>query len=88
MTDAAKPNPIPESYRRVTTCLVVRGAAKALDFEETVNVTLGLPVPRTSPDHGTAYDIAGKGKASPENMVNALLKAALYARSAAQRAGR
>lgn len=55
-------------------------AAKALDFEETVNVTLGLPVPRTSPDHGTAYDIAGKGKASAENMVNALLKAAAYVR--------
>jgi PhnB protein len=32
MTDAAKPNPIPDSYRRVTPCLVVRGAAKALDF--------------------------------------------------------
>lgn len=63
-------------------------AAKALDFEETVNVTLGLPVPRTSPDHGTAYDIAGKGKASAENMANALLKAALYARTAARTAAR
>jgi 4-hydroxythreonine-4-phosphate dehydrogenase len=51
-------------------------AAKALDFDNTVNVTLGLPLPRTSPDHGVAYDIAGEGKASAEPMVQALLKAA------------
>ena len=50
--------------------------AKALDFRRTVNVTLGLPVPRTSPDHGTAYDLAGKGRADPEPMIFALLKAA------------
>ncbi len=50
-------------------------AAKALDFELTVNVTLGLPVVRTSPDHGTAYDIAGKGKADPGPMIAALLRA-------------
>jgi len=50
--------------------------AKALDFERTVNVTLGLPVPRTSPDHGTAYSLAGTGKASRVPMVEALLKAA------------
>jgi 4-hydroxythreonine-4-phosphate dehydrogenase len=56
-------------------------AAKALDFERTVNVTLGLPVPRTSPDHGTAYDLAGTGKASARPMVEALLKAAAYARA-------
>jgi 4-hydroxythreonine-4-phosphate dehydrogenase len=49
--------------------------AKALDFKKTVNVTLGLPLPRTSPDHGTAYDLAGKGKADPEPMVQALLMA-------------
>lgn len=49
--------------------------AKALDFQRTVNVTLGLPVPRTSPDHGTAYDIAGKGKADPEPVIQALLLA-------------
>ncbi|KFA91096.1 4-hydroxythreonine-4-phosphate dehydrogenase PdxA [Archangium violaceum] len=53
--------------------------AKALDFERTVNVTLGLPVPRTSPDHGTAYDLAGTGKASSVPMVEALLKAARLA---------
>lgn len=54
--------------------------AKALDFARTVNVTLGLPVPRTSPDHGTAYDIAGRGRASPENMIAALERAAELAR--------
>ena len=53
--------------------------AKALDFDRTVNVTLGLPVPRTSPDHGVAYALAGKGKASAEPMIAALLKAAQLA---------
>ncbi|MBM7111927.1 4-hydroxythreonine-4-phosphate dehydrogenase PdxA [Archangium primigenium] len=53
--------------------------AKALDFERTVNVTLGLPVPRTSPDHGTAYGLAGKGEASCVPMMEALLKAARLA---------
>ncbi len=55
-------------------------AAKALDFERTVNVTLGLPVPRTSPDHGVAYDIAPLRTASAEPMVQALMKAGEYAR--------
>ena len=54
-------------------------AAKALDFSRTVNVTLGLPVPRTSPDHGVAYDLAGKGTADPTPMIEALLKAAALA---------
>lgn len=54
-------------------------AAKALDFERTVNVTLGLPVPRTSPDHGVAYDIAGKGVADDAPMAAALLEAARLA---------
>ena len=54
--------------------------AKALDFDRTVNVTLGLPVPRTSPDHGVAYALAGKGRASAEPMIAALLKAAQMAR--------
>jgi len=56
-------------------------AAKVLDFEETVNVTLGLPVPRTSPDHGVAYDLAGKGQANPRPMISALLRAAELARA-------
>jgi 4-hydroxythreonine-4-phosphate dehydrogenase len=54
-------------------------ATKVFDFEGTVNVTLGLPVPRTSPDHGTAYDLAGKDQADEGPMVAALLKAAEYA---------
>jgi len=53
--------------------------AKALDFDRTVNVTLGLPLPRTSPDHGVAYALAGTGQASATPMVSALLKAAALA---------
>jgi 4-hydroxythreonine-4-phosphate dehydrogenase len=45
---------------------------KLLDFDTGVNVTLGLPVPRTSPDHGTAYGIAGKGVASASSMIQAI----------------
>lgn len=45
---------------------------KALDFDEGVNVTLGLPIIRTSPDHGTAFDIAGKGIADPGAMIAAI----------------
>lgn len=45
---------------------------KALDFDEGVNVTLGLPVVRTSPDHGTAFDIAGKSIADPGAMIAAI----------------
>ena len=41
-------------------------------FDTGVNVTLGLPIARTSVDHGTAFDIAGKGIASPENMTHAI----------------
>ncbi len=46
--------------------------AKALAFDETVNVTLGLPFVRTSPDHGTAFDIAGKGLARANSLIAAL----------------
>jgi 4-hydroxythreonine-4-phosphate dehydrogenase len=45
-------------------------------FDIGVNVTLGLPIPRTSPDHGTAYDIAGKGIARPDSMIAAIHLAA------------
>ncbi len=45
---------------------------KTLDFDKGVNVTLGLPFIRTSPDHGTAYDIAGTGKADPTSFLEAL----------------
>ncbi|WP_121063578.1 4-hydroxythreonine-4-phosphate dehydrogenase PdxA [Chachezhania antarctica] len=45
---------------------------KTLDFDRGVNVTLGLPFIRTSPDHGTAFDIAGKGLANPTSLIEAL----------------
>lgn len=45
---------------------------KTLDFEGGVNVTLGLPFIRTSPDHGTAFDIAGKDQANPTSLIAAL----------------
>lgn len=45
---------------------------KTLDFDRGVNVTLGLPFIRTSPDHGTAFDIAGKGIANPTSLIEAL----------------
>ena len=45
---------------------------KLLDFDNAVNVTLGLPIIRTSPDHGTAFDIAGKGVADPSSMISAI----------------
>jgi 4-hydroxythreonine-4-phosphate dehydrogenase len=45
---------------------------KTLDFDHGVNVTLGLPIVRTSPDHGTAFDIAGKGIADPGAMIAAI----------------
>ena len=51
-------------------------AIKVASFGEAVNVTLGLPFPRTSPDHGTALDIAGTGRADAGSMVQAMLAAA------------
>ena len=53
---------------------------KALAFDEAVNVTLGLPFVRTSPDHGTALPLAGSGKARPHSLVAALRLAARMAR--------
>lgn len=49
---------------------------KALHFEDAVNVTLGLPIIRTAPDHGTAFDIAGQDKADPRPMAAAIRMAA------------
>ncbi len=49
---------------------------KALDFDQGVNITLGLPIVRTSPDHGTAFDIAGKGVADEGATVAGLRMAA------------
>lgn len=54
---------------------------KALDFWGGVNVTLGLPIIRTSPDHGTGYEIAGKNIANPQSFINALKTAHLMAQN-------
>jgi 4-hydroxythreonine-4-phosphate dehydrogenase len=59
---------------------------KALDFHNTVNVTLGLPFVRTSPDHGTALFLAGTGKASPASMIAAIRLAAKMAERARETA--
>lgn len=59
---------------------------KLRHFEDGVNVTLGLPIIRTSPDHGTAYDIAGKGVAKPDSMKAAILLAGHMARNRAAQA--
>jgi len=54
---------------------------KLLHFDDAVNVTLGLPFVRTSPDHGTAYDIAGRGRANPGSFLAALDLAARLSRA-------
>lgn len=59
-------------------------AAKTLDYDRTVSITGGMPILRTSVDHGTAFDIAGKGIASEVNLVEAILVAAKYAPNFAQ----
>jgi len=45
---------------------------KTLFFDSAVNITLGLPIIRTSPDHGTAFNIAGQGKAAADSMIAAI----------------
>ena len=59
---------------------------KTLDFWRGVNITLGLPFVRTSPDHGTALDIAGTGQADPRSMIAAIESAAEMAHNRAQQA--
>ena len=80
--DAAGPWPadtlFPEEMRRrydAALCLYHDQAlipVKMLDFWGGVNVTLGLPIVRTSPDHGTAFDIAGRGQARPDSLIAAI----------------
>jgi 4-hydroxythreonine-4-phosphate dehydrogenase len=55
---------------------------KLLHFDDGVNITLGLPIIRTSVDHGTAYDIAGRGQASPASLMSAIKTAAAMSRAA------
>jgi len=50
-------------------------AVKLLDFERAVNITIGIPIVRTSPAHGTAFDIAGRNLANPSSMKSAILMA-------------
>jgi 4-hydroxythreonine-4-phosphate dehydrogenase len=61
---------------------------KLLDFEHTVNVTVGLPIVRTSVDHGTAFDIAGRNKANPDSMKAAMSLAVRMAVRRSSRASR
>ena len=49
---------------------------KTIAFGECINMTIGLPIIRTSVDHGTAYDIAGKGRADPKSLIQAIVLAA------------
>ncbi len=68
-------------YNRVLSLYHDQGhiATKTLDFEKTIAVTNGMPILRTSVDHGTAFDIAGKGIVSAVSMIEAILLAAKYA---------
>jgi len=60
---------------------------KYLGVEKGVNVTLGLPLVRTSPDHGTAFDIAGTGRANPSSLVEAIRQARAMARAQVRHGG-
>ena len=57
---------------------------KTVAFDDAVNVTLGLPFIRTSPDHGTAFDIAGTGRANPASLIASLRLAAKMASACAR----
>jgi 4-hydroxythreonine-4-phosphate dehydrogenase len=57
---------------------------KTVAFEDAVNVTLGLPIVRTSPDHGTAFDLAGTGRASPRSFIAAIQMADAMTRNQAE----
>jgi 4-hydroxythreonine-4-phosphate dehydrogenase len=60
---------------------------KMLAFDTGVNITLGLPIIRTSPDHGTAFDIAWQGKVKPGSFLSAYELAARLARTRVTRTG-
>ena len=70
-----------KSYDAVLTMYHDQGLIpiKTLSFWDGVNVTLGLPIVRTSPDHGTAFDIAGTGKADIRSMIAAIRMATVMA---------
>ena len=79
--DAAMPRAVAGEFDAVVAMYHDQGLGpvKTLHFDEAVNVTLGLPVPRTSPDHGSALDIAAQGIARPGAMISALTMAARLA---------
>jgi 4-hydroxythreonine-4-phosphate dehydrogenase len=54
---------------------------KLLDFEHAVNITIGIPIIRTSPAHGTAFDIAGRNRANPASMESAIATAIQMAKT-------
>ena len=58
--------------RSKSSCRLLSGPVKYLGVEKGVNVTLGLPLVRTSPDHGTAFDIAGTGQADASSLIEAV----------------
>ncbi len=76
-------------YRAVLSLYHDQGhiAAKTVDFYRTISLTLGMPILRTSVDHGTAFDAAGSGSASAVSMEEAILAAAKYAPSYSRGAG-
>jgi 4-hydroxy-L-threonine phosphate dehydrogenase PdxA len=78
--DSLFPKAIDGGYDAVLAMFHDQGlvALKLLHFRDGVNVTLGLPFLRTSPDHGVAYDLAGSGSADSTSMQEALLWAARY----------
>ncbi len=67
-------SPRREPTTRSSACTTIRGLIplKLLHFDDGVNVTLGLPIVRTSVDHGTAYDLAGTGRASEKSLIAAI----------------
>jgi 4-phospho-D-threonate 3-dehydrogenase / 4-phospho-D-erythronate 3-dehydrogenase len=82
-TQSRSGSPSVASFDAVVACYHDQGLipVKLLGFGRAVNVTLGLPIVRTSVDHGTAYDIAGRGMADHSSLVEAILLAARLARS-------
>ena len=80
-------HPVARSHHDAVVCMYHDQALiplKTIDFSGGVNVTLGLPFVRTSPDHGTALDIAGTGKADPTSLLAALRMAGDMAKARAR----
>jgi 4-hydroxythreonine-4-phosphate dehydrogenase len=76
-----------QEFDAVVACYHDQGLipVKLAAFGRAVNVTLGLPIVRTSVDHGTAFDIAGQGVADPSSLIEAVVLAARLARAGGRR---